>query len=90
MGKKQLIKQIREIAKRIPPVKEQHMSGFFMDEDKKPQPNIYLVDVNHERRLRKAYEDCGMEGIKKYLDSIHQLQLKRKDEISKEPVTTEE
>lgn len=85
MSKKQLSKQIRDIAKRLPPVKEEHMSGYYWGDDKQPVGNTYLVDVNHERRLRKAYEKHGMIGIHKYLESIHQLQLKRNETIPSEP-----
>lgn len=86
MGKKKLTKKIREIAKRLPPVKEQHASGYVIGEDNKPTPHLYLTDYNHSRRLRRAYVRHGMEGIHKYLDSIHQLQLKRNEELSKQPV----
>lgn len=89
MSKKNLNKQIREIADRLPPVKEDHVSGYFMQEVddglQRPSSYHYLVDVNHERRLRKAYERHGMEGIKHYLDSIRNLQTKRNEELSKEP-----
>lgn len=84
MSKKELSKQIRDIAKRLPPVKEEHASGYFFDGET-PKENLYLVDVNHERRLRKAYEKHGMIGIHKYLESIHQLQLKRNETIPSEP-----
>jgi hypothetical protein len=89
MNKKEITKAIREISDRLPPVKEDHVSGYYMQdvEDglKRPSSHHYLVDVNHERRLRKAYMRHGMEGIKHYLDSIHQLQIKRNEELSKEP-----
>jgi len=67
--KKRELKQIRDIAHRLPKVMEQHMSGH-----ENGQPNLYTVEVNHERRLRHAYERIGMDGIKSYLDSIHKLQ----------------
>lgn len=83
MSKKILSKQIRDIAKRLPPVKEEHMSGYYL-EGEKAVGNTYLVDVNHERRLRKAYEKYGMIGLHNYLESIHQLQLKRNETIPSE------
>ena len=82
MSKKKLTKQIKEIADRLPPVKEEHASGFTMEGDQ-PKLNKYLVDVNHERRLRRAYETYGMEGIRKYLEYINNLQIKRADELAK-------
>jgi hypothetical protein len=74
--KKKLNKQIRDIADRLPPVFEQHMSGgdFF---EGKFTPNLYTVPVNHERRLRHAYEKLGMDGIRNYLDEIFKLQKER-------------
>lgn len=88
MGKKKLAKKIREISVRIPPVKEEHASGYvsLVDENgvKAFQPNKYIVDVNHERRLRKAYQKHGMDGIKAYLESITKLQKQRSDELKNE------
>lgn len=76
--KKSTAKQIRDIAKRLPKVMERHMSGGLWDIDETGKeafvPNIYDVEVNHERRLRRAYERMGMDGIKSYLESIHKLQ----------------
>lgn len=86
MGKKKLTKKIREIAKRLPPVKEQHASGYVIGEDNKPTPHLYLTDYNHARRLRRAYVRHGMEGIHSYLNSIHQLQIKRNEQLSKESI----
>ena len=76
MSKKKLNKQIRAIAEKLPPVFEQHMSGYELVEDK-PTPNLYTVPVNHERRLRHAYEKLGMDGIRIYLDEIFKLQKER-------------
>lgn len=86
MGKKKLAKKIREISTRIPPVKEEHACGYVESDDRTLQPNKYLVDVNHERRLRKAYQKYGMEGIKAYLESITKLQKQRSDEIKNETI----
>lgn len=86
MSKKKLTKQIKEISDKLPPVKEEHASGFtsVLNEEgtKVFKPNTYLVDVNHERRLRHAYERHGMEGIKSYLESITKLQTNRKNELN--------
>lgn len=77
MNKKQA-KHIREIAERLPSVLQQCMSGYTVDEDK-VVPNIYNVEINHERRLRKAYERHGLEGIKSYLEMISNLQKQRNE-----------
>jgi len=75
MNKKE-IKHIREIADRLPTVLQQSMSGYTVEEDK-IAPHIYNVEINHERRLRKAYERHGLEGIKSYLEMISNLQKQR-------------
>ena len=74
--KKRVNKQIRDIADKLPPVFEQHMSGGDFSEGKFT-PNLYTVPVNHERRLRHAYEKLGMDGIRNYLDEIFKLQKER-------------
>ena len=76
--KKKLNKQIRASTEKLPPVFEQHMSGGdFVDG--KFVPNIYNVPVNHERRLRHAYDKLGMDGVRNYLDEIFKLQKERHD-----------
>lgn len=75
MNKKQT-KHIRELAERLPTVYQQCMSGFTVN-DEKVVPNVYNVEINHERRLRKAYERHGIEGIKSYLETISNLQKQR-------------
>jgi hypothetical protein len=81
--KKKVTKQIRAIAEKLPKVYEAHVSGgvFGVDEEKGQvfEPNVYHVEINHERRLRKAYEQLGMDGIRNYLDQIHKLQLDRNE-----------
>ena len=62
-------KEFKQIADRLPDVYTRCVSGV----------DAYDVKVNHERRLRKAYEDTGIEGIQKYLDEIHKLQKERND-----------
>lgn len=74
--KKQQAKHIREIADRLPVVLQQCMSGYTVDDDKLV-PNVYNIEVNHERRLRKAYERHGIDGIKSYLEMISNLQKQR-------------
>jgi hypothetical protein len=86
--KKNDIKAIRDIASRLPKVLEAHASGGEWDIESKDgdkgskwEPNIYNVEVNHERRLRKAYQSLGMEGVKNYLNSIQELQKQRNEKF---------
>jgi hypothetical protein len=85
---KQQMKQIREIANRLPVVYEQCASGgewgYDEEENKAFIPNVYNHPVNHVRRMRKAYEQLGMDGIRSYLESIHQLQLKRNETLKED------
>lgn len=84
---KQQMKQIREIANRLPVVYEQCASGGeVVEADAGPMfmPNVYNHPVNHVRRMRKAYEQLGMDGIRSYLESIHQLQLKRNETLKED------
>lgn len=66
------IKLIKQICERLPVVNEQTISGFDIV-DGKAVPNIVISQVNHKRRIRKAYERLGMEGVKQYLVSIQKL-----------------
>lgn len=84
---KQQMKQIREIANRLPVVYEQCASGGEVVEAEAGlmfMPNVYNHPVNHVRRMRKAYEQLGMDGIRSYLESIHQLQLKRNETLKED------
>lgn len=76
MNKKD-IKLIRQLSDRLPTVYDQTISGFYEDYDENGEkalfPNIVTHPINHERRMRKAYERLGIEGIKSYLDSIYTL-----------------
>lgn len=84
---KQQMKQIREIANRLPVVYEQCASGGEVvenDGNNVFMPNVYNHPVNHVRRMRKAYEQLGMDGIRSYLESIHQLQLKRNETLKED------
>lgn len=86
MNKKD-IKYIREIANRLPQVFEQTVSGYYEDYNEEGEivlyPNIQNNPINHERRLRKAYEQLGMDGIKSYLEMIHKLQIQRNENVQK-------
>jgi hypothetical protein len=78
MNKKN-VKYIKQIADRLPVVYEETVSGYFV-EDGEAKPNIVSHPYNHVRRMRKAYEQLGMEGIQAYLDTIYKMQLKRKED----------
>ena len=86
MNKKD-VKYIKQIADRLPVVYEQTVSGYYEDYDESGEtkifPNVVNVEINHVRRLRKAYESLGMEGIKSYLEMIHKLQIKRNGNVQK-------
>lgn len=81
---KQQIKQVREIANRLPIVYEQCVSGLVVNEDGNRVPNVYNHPVNHVRRMRKAYEQLGMDGIRNYLEEIHKLQIKRNEAVKED------
>ena len=83
--KKHELKNIRDIAAKLPVVREQHCSGYIKDEYGARVPNLYITEVNHVRRMKRAYEKTGIDGIKQYLEFIHQLQLKRNANRNNEP-----
>lgn len=76
------IKYIREIAEKLPTVFEQTVSGYTVVEGE-AQPNYVNHPINHTRRLRKAYEKLGMDGIRSYLEYIHKLQIDRNERVQK-------
>lgn len=76
-------KQIKQIASRLPIVYEQCVSGYEVI-DGSVVPNVYNRPVNHVRRMRKAYEQLGMDGIREYLGSIHKLQIKRNEALKED------
>lgn len=83
--KKQHVKYIKELANRLPVVYQQSISGFYEDvaDDGTVsiKPNVFNSEINHVRRMRKAYENLGMEGIKQYLDMIHKIQIQRNETV---------
>lgn len=89
MNKKD-VKYIRQIADRLPDVYEQTVSGYYEDYDEEGKmvlyPNVQNNLINHERRMRKAYEKLGMDGIKNYLEMIYKLQIQRKDAVQESEV----
>jgi hypothetical protein len=60
----------------LPVVYEQTISGFYIEAEEY-KPNIINHPINHERRLRKAYEKLGMDGVRGYLETIIKLQRQR-------------
>lgn len=76
-------KYIKQIANNLPVVVDSTVSGFYQDFDENGEeklfPNVVNHPINHERRLRKAYEKLGMEGIKQYLNTIYNLQIQYND-----------
>ena len=81
------IKYIREIASKLPTVYQQTVSGYYMDYNEEgdmvPFPHYVTHELNHVRRLRKAYEKTGMDGIKSYLEMIHKLQIQRNENLQR-------
>lgn len=77
------VKMIKQIADRLPAVYEQTVSGYYEDYDEEGRmqsyPNIVTHEINHNRRMRKAYESLGLDGIKSYLEMINKLQIKRSE-----------
>jgi hypothetical protein len=86
--KKQHIKYIKELAIRLPVVYQQSISGFYNeigdDGNVVFKPNVFNSEINHVRRMRKAYENLGMEGIKGYLEMIHKIQIQRNELVQNE------
>jgi aspartate/tyrosine/aromatic aminotransferase len=84
MNKKE-VKYIKQIADKLPAVYEQTVSGYYEDYNDEGEivvfPNVVNVEINHVRRMRKAYEGMGMEGIRSYLEMIHKLQIKRNEHL---------
>lgn len=86
MNKKD-VKYIKQLADRLPVVYDQTVSGYYEDYNEEGElqyfPNIVNHPINHVRRLRKAYEVLGMEGVKSYLESIHKLQIQRNENFQR-------
>jgi hypothetical protein len=74
------VKYIKQIAGRLPVVYEETVSGFYVEEGQNV-PNVVQHPINHTRRMRKAFEKSGMDGIRGYLEYINSLQLKRRDNV---------
>lgn len=78
-------KYIKQIAKNLPVVVDHTVSGYYLDFDENGEekvfPNIVSHHINHERRIRRAYEALGMEGVKNYLTTIYNLQIKHDESL---------
>lgn len=68
--------KISDIADKLPIVYEQTISGYS-EKDGQIIPNVQNNPINHKRRMVKAYEKLGLDGVKQYLDYIRNLQQKR-------------
>lgn len=81
------VKYIKQLADRLPVVYDQTVSGYYEDYNEAGElqyfPNIVNHPINHVRRLRKAYETLGLEGVKSYLDMIHKLQIQRNENFQR-------
>jgi hypothetical protein len=86
--KKKQVKIFREIASRLPRVYEQSISGWYpgvnKEGKKQMMPHIQNIEINHVRRMKRAFKRCGMDGVKDYLDMIHKLQIKRREQLQKD------
>lgn len=90
MNKKD-VKYIKQIADRLPVVFDQTVSGYYEDYNEEGEmqlfPNIVNHPVNHVRRMRKAYESLGMDGIRTYLEMIHKLQIQRNENFRQQELS---
>jgi hypothetical protein len=79
--KKRELKKFKELADTLPPTYQKVVSGwepgYNEDGDKVMMPVIQVIPVNHERRIRRAYESNGIEGVGRYLDLIRKSQQER-------------
>lgn len=86
MNKKD-VKYLKQLADRLPVVYDQTVSGYYEDYNEAGElqyfPNIVNHPINHVRRLRKAYESLGMEGVRSYLEMIHKLQIERNENFQR-------
>lgn len=56
----------------------EHEDGRMVHAGMKYKQNMpVMIAANHERRLRKAYEKHGKEGILSYIDEINKLAKKQ-------------
>jgi hypothetical protein len=87
--KKSRLKKFKELADTLPPMVEGVVRGWEPN-DEGMQPIVEHIPVNHERRLRKAYESNGVEGVGRYLDLIKKSQQERNARAKQDSVDTGE
>lgn len=76
-------KDLKEIAGRLPKATVQNPVYQVWGDPKRMYRSIVKgetsdVDVNHYRRLKRAYKKNGMAGVKHYLDQVH-TQIKKQN-----------
>jgi hypothetical protein len=88
---KEETKQIREIASRLPkgvvraPKYELWINEETKESAKYPDGTVD-VEVNHERRLRRAYQKHGMAGVRHYFEYVRN-QIDKQEQVAGLPDT---
>jgi hypothetical protein len=88
---KEEAKQIREIASRLPkgvvraPKYELWINEGTKESAKYPDGTVD-VEVNHERRLRRAYKKHGMAGVRNYFEYVRN-QIDKQEQVAGLPDT---
>lgn len=80
---KHINKQAREIAKNFPVVTTQSLA-YKVEGRMRVPSHIVEVQSNHVRRIRRAVNRNGVEGLQAYLETIYKLQKQRNEELTKE------
>lgn len=80
---KEINRQAREVSKDFPVVTTQVLEFEYSKGFKKAY-RVAEVKSNHVRRIRRAVDKNGVEGLHMYLESIYKLQKQRNEELSKE------
>lgn len=80
---KEINRQAREISKDFPTVTTQVLEFEYVNGFRKPYRVVDVVS-NHVRRIRRAVDKNGMQGLHMYLESIYKLQKQRNEELTKE------
>ena len=67
--------RIKEIASSLPEMRYEYISGYEKATNSKGRmtitPVIAVNDVNHERRLRRAFKRNGNDGARAYLNMVY-------------------
>jgi hypothetical protein len=80
---KEINRQAREISKNFPVVTTQSLAFEYVNGMRRPYKVVEVVS-NHVRRIRRAVDKDGMEGLHMYLETIYKLQKQRNEELTKE------